>query len=116
MYLLASKDQQTEFEDHINKNEAKLSLHPRGKRHKCEPYLSVHSQIRLEEHRAEAARIRREDPSLCAKHFFWDISQLVGHSRNPDSCIPRPTTSSIIFSEKAQQVLHPLEVWACQGP
>ena len=116
MYLLASKDQQREFEDHINKNGAKLSLHPRGKRHKCEHYLSVHSQLRLEEHRAEAVRIRREDPSLCAKHFFWDISQSVGHSRNPDSCIPRPTTSSIIFSEKAQLVLHPLEVWACQGP
>jgi hypothetical protein len=28
MYLLASKDQQTEFEDHINKNGAKLSVHP----------------------------------------------------------------------------------------
>ena len=100
----------------MNKHGAELAAYPRGKRLRNEDYMSTAAQLRLEEHRANAVKLRKKHPELAPRDFYFDISQHVSHSRQPDGLLMRSATSSCIWSEAENRLLHPLEVWASQGP
>ena len=116
IFVRASAEQVRAYEEFVNKHGAKLAAHPRGKRLRFEDYMSTAAQLRLCEHRANAVQVRQKHPHLAARDFYYDISQHVSHSRQPDGLLPRPATSSSIWSEAENRLLHPLEVWASQGP
>ena len=116
VFLKASRLQAEMHEDFINSHGAKVPTHPRGKRLRPEDYLGCNAQCRLLEHRHNACSLRLRNPSLHSLDFFFDISQHVSHSRCPSNGhLPRPTTSSTIWSEAFGRMVHPLEHWLAQG-
>ena len=116
IFMRASCLQLEEHENLINTHGARLSAHPRGKRARASDYLSTCGQLRLEEHRNNAISVRSRFPSLHEVPMYFDISQHVSHSGTPNGFLPRPTTSSAIWSEARSRMVHPLEVWSSQGP
>ena len=115
MWLIASRSRLEAHEDHINAHGAQLPPHPRGKRVRPEDYLGTAAQCRLLEHRQHACSLRLKAPVLHVVDLFFDISQHVPHSRCPNGWLPRPTTSSVVWSEGLGRMVHPLELWSSQG-
>ena len=116
IFVQASLQQVSAFEDYINQHGANLAPHPRGKCLMCEHYMSTAAQLRLEEHRANAVHVRMLHPLLAVQDFYFYMSQHLAFSKLPDGMLPRSATSSSIWSESQNRLLHPLEMWASQGP
>ena len=115
MWLWATPGQVNLYLDHLNTGRDHIPPHPRGKRYRPEDYLNNSSSVRLHMHRLAGAKARDDDPSLIDKHFFYDITQHVNWSQRPGLLLPRPLTSSLLWSEKGERPMTPEEVLSAQG-
>ena len=113
IFLHASEEQiQTFLKESFSREH--LQVHPR-RAVRPEDFLSASCSARLHFHRLRMARARLDDPSLLATCGWFDISQNVTWSKKPDGCLPRQTTSSLIWCEDKERVLLPCELVAAQG-
>ena len=113
-FLVTDEDEQAAYASYVGQSDG-IQPHPRLKQYRPEDLLPTGAHCRLSQHRMRGAEVRSQDPSLYGTTFYYDIGRLVNFSKRPSAVMPRQLTHTMLWSEGAQRLVHPLELLASQG-